>query len=57
MTVRPRRVFRFIFLGFLVALGATSAWAGQDDAIRGGMTKAERTYLLSQLKSLERWRG
>jgi hypothetical protein len=49
--VRPHRVLQFIFLGFLAALGAASSLAGQDDAIRGGMTKAERTYLLSELTS------
>src|ERR1039457_1277663 len=51
MTVRPHRILQFIFLGFLAALGAASSLAGQDDAIRGGMTKAERTYLLSELTS------
>jgi hypothetical protein len=51
MTVRPHRVLQFIFLGFLAALGAASSLAAQDDAIRGGMTKAERTYLLSELRS------
>jgi DinB superfamily len=51
MTVRLRRVLQFIFLGFLAALGAASPLAGQDGATRGGMTKAERTYLLSELTS------
>jgi len=53
MTVRPRRALQSIFLGFLAAITPASSLAGQDDAIRGGMTKGERTYLLSQLKSSE----
>ena len=52
--MRPRRVLQFIFLmGMLAALGAAPAFAGQDDAATGGMTKAERAYLLSELKSSE----
>jgi hypothetical protein len=51
MTVRSSRVWKFIFLAFLAAIGPASSFAGQDEASRGGMTKAERTYLLSELTS------
>ena len=54
VTMRPRRILQFIFLGFLTAISPASALVGQDDAIRGEMTKAERAYLLSELKSSEK---
>jgi hypothetical protein len=34
-------------------LVATSVFAARDDAVRGSMTKTERAYLLSELKSSE----
>lgn len=52
--LRPRRILQFVFLGVLAAISPASALAGQDDAIRGEMTKAERTYLLAELKSSEK---
>jgi hypothetical protein len=53
MTVRPRRMLQFILLGMLAALGAAPTFARQDAAAAGGMTKAERAYLLTELKSSE----
>jgi hypothetical protein len=46
------RVLRFV-LGLVTILGAVHGFATSVDASTGGMTKAERAYLLSELKSSE----
>jgi len=50
--MKQLRVLRF-FLGLITMLGTVHGLATSEDASTGGMTKAERTYLLSQLKSSE----
>lgn len=49
--MKQRLVARFFLLWLLAALAATPAFAAHDDAATGGMTKAERKYLLSELTS------
>lgn len=51
--MRQQRRSRIVILGLAAALGAAGAVAGQDGATAGGMTAAERTYLVSELKSSE----
>lgn len=51
VTTAQHRILQFIFLGLVTLFGVTPAFAGQDDAATGGMTKAERKYLLSELKA------
>lgn len=48
--MKQLRVVRF-FLGVETVLGMLHGLAMSVDASTGGMTKAERTYLLSELKS------
>lgn len=51
--MRQHRLLQLILLGFVVVLCAAPASAGQDDSAAGGMTSAERTYLVSELQSSE----
>lgn len=51
--MKQRLVLRLFLLWSLAALAATPAFAANDDAATGGMTKAERKYLLSELNSSE----
>ncbi len=51
--LKQRLLFRFILVCSLAALLATPVFAAKDDAATGGMTKGERAYLLSELKSSE----
>jgi len=51
--LKQRLVLRLFLLWSLAALAATPAFAANDDAATGGMTKAERKYLLSELNSSE----
>ena len=57
MTVRPRRVLQFIFLGFLAALGAASPLAGQDGAIRGWSSFLIKPFEMEKaLTNLKVWK-
>jgi hypothetical protein len=49
---KQRSLIRFILLCLMVVV-VTPAFAAKDDSATGGMTKAERVYLLSELKSSE----
>lgn len=51
--LKQRLVVQFFLLWSLAALATTPAFAANDDAATGGMTKAERKYLLSELSSSE----
>ena len=51
--MRQHRKFRIIFFGLAAALGAARDSIAQDDSSIGGMSEAERTYLVSELKSSE----
>lgn len=51
--MRQHRLLQLILLGLVAALRAAPLSAGQDDSAAGGMTSAERTYLVSELQSSE----
>jgi hypothetical protein len=51
--LKQRSLVRFMLVCSLVALVATPVFAEQDDGATGGMTKGERAYLMSELKSSE----
>jgi hypothetical protein len=48
--MKPLRVLQSL-LALVILLGTVHGFAVADDASTGGMTNAERTYLLSELKS------
>jgi hypothetical protein len=51
--LKQRSLVRFMLMSLAATLVATSVFAARDDAVRGSMTKTERAYLLSELKSSE----
>jgi hypothetical protein len=51
--LKQRLLVQFILVCSAVALVATPVSAAKDDGATGGMTKTERAYLLSELKSSE----
>lgn len=51
--MRQHGLLRMIFLGLAAALGLAPASVGQDGSTVSGMNEAERTYLVSELKSSE----
>ena len=51
--LKPRLLVRFMLVCSVTALVTRPVFAAKDYAATGGMTKAERAYLLSELKSSE----
>jgi hypothetical protein len=51
--LKQRSLVRFMLLCSVAALVAAPVFAAKDDGATGGMTKGERAYLLSELKSSE----
>jgi hypothetical protein len=51
--LKKRLLLRFLLVCLATVFVATPVIAANDDAAAGGMTKAERAYLLSELKASE----
>jgi hypothetical protein len=51
--LKQRSLVRFMLVCSAAALVATPVFAEKDDGATGDMTKGERAYLLSELKSSE----
>jgi hypothetical protein len=51
--LRQRLLVRWLWLVSVATITVMPLFAAQDDAAKGGMTKAERAYLVSELKSSE----